>query len=162
MELFSALGNAIKSFIEVIERYAWVLLIVSGFILFVPFKVLEILALEGLSKDQRPVFGLIFLTSIVLLITKWSAFACNQYTKKQKRKNQIRSKLESLSKGEKIIVYHALKNKQQTSYGALNNPFFDSLVDKGLMHHPPQGNMLEYPHTFYDDVWEILKKEYRE
>ncbi len=167
MDILSTLGNAIKSFLEAVEHYAWVLFLISGFLLFAPSIILNTVNLDNLSDDLKRIAGLVFITALALIITRWVKlkieYVKQNINKETEIKDSISFQLKNLNYEEKKIIKDALEKDQQTCYGSIDDSSLGSLVYRGFMCRGARSaSTLDQkprtPYTFYDDVWKILKK----
>lgn len=85
-----------------------------------------------------------------------------KWFKSRKAVEQIRQRMNSLSAEEEEVVLYCLENNMQTFTAQMTQPAAASLMAKRFVFiGVNQVSILDTPFTFYDHVWELLKKEYQ-
>lgn len=141
-------------------RWWFVVACLSGGILIIPEDYAVTLGIEHLRNEFRPYFGLGALFSVAILgvnivLKLWSVFS-TKLRIKTKRKAALAS-LDRLSVYEAAILAGCYYTNSQTINVRIDNAYARSLVDKGLMKRiSGSGNMMEWPHTVYDFVWDHI------
>jgi hypothetical protein len=105
-------------------RYLLPVAMITGFLLFAPNNILDILGLVDLIKQYRPYIGGALLISLGLLLSNILAMLFDftrQRSEKSKRLKQMRKRLHNLTEEEKALLRGYVERQSRTQYFDMEN-----------------------------------------
>jgi hypothetical protein len=157
----------ILKLVDAAARFAWGVLVVCIFVLFLPQKQAIEIGIAPLKEQHLGYWW-------VLLIFSGTICTGNLYSrtaqwlgkrnlrikaerKKAEQRNVIIRRLDSLDVNEQTWIACCLVKRVQTLYATEINPTANSLLSKKVVVMGP-GNITSLPFTIQDFVWEYLQK----
>lgn len=154
----------IKSILEGLKlapRYLIAIGLVAGLILFGGTKFQETLGVSQFAKDQRAVLGILFLSSIVLLLVAVSGGGIDRikrFWRERSFQKRVMKRLQRLTEDEKqILRYYIVKNTRANML-RVENGVVAGLVSDGIIYQSTiHGSIVEgVAHNIRDFAWDYL------
>jgi hypothetical protein len=82
--------------------------------------------------------------------------------KQSKMREEVLRSVSTLSKNELFLLAYAVDQNQQTIFASRANRFALALVAKHLLIPAPTGNIVQYPYTIPNFVWDYLQQHNHE
>ena len=157
-----------KSFVkllEVVAKYAWGILAVCLFVLFLPDKQAEIIGIARLKEQFLGYWwiilvfsGTVCFESLFFKVREWRAKQRSEAEaerQKAEQREKIIRRLHSLDMDERMWLKYCLFKNVRTLVAAEINPTANSLLCKEII-TVGSGSMMSLPFTIPDFVWEYL------
>lgn len=154
--------NSIFDWIKLSPKYMIPISFVSGFLIFADDTLLNKFGLNELVTKFRPYLGLIFLLSIVLIISNflfWSIPIVNKWINNLKINSRMRSRLNNLTQEEKEIFLGYILENTRSQFFALMDGVVLELKREGLIYGAINASSLKgVPYNINPWVWNYLRK----
>lgn len=158
----SDLFKAFFEFLKLTPRYLMAIGLVAGLILFGSDKFRATLGLTEFAQEYRVVLGLLFLSSIVLLLVAIGSGGIGRLQRwwcKRRAFQRITQRLHRLNEDEKqILRYYIAKNTKANTL-RIDDGVVQELVAEGIIYRSTSiGNMLEgFAYNISDIAWDYLQ-----
>ena len=154
----------IKSILESLKiapRYLIAVGLVAGLILFGGTKFQETLGLPQFAKDHRAILGILFLSSIVILLVAIGSGGLdriNHFLRERKFHNGIIKRLQRLTEDEKQILRYYIAKDTRSNMLSIEDGVVQGLVSDQIIYRSATlGNTREgFAHNISDFVWDYL------
>jgi hypothetical protein len=148
-------------FLKLTPRYLTAIGLVAGIILFGSDNFRETLGLAKFAQDYRFVLGILFLSSIALLLVAMGGggiWRIQQWWRKRKAFKRITERLHCLTEDEKQILRYYIANNTRANMLRVENGVVSGLVSEGIIYQSASlGNVLEgFAHNIGDIAWDYL------
>lgn len=152
--------------IKLSPKYLLALSLVSGFLIFANSSLLAVFGLTNFVKDARFWIGIIFLLSIMLLVSH-TLFALGSLIKSQIRKflkiRKMHARLYSLTPEEKNILLEYMRNDTRTCYFEFSDGRITELIYYDILYRSSNvGNLTNWPVNIQPWAWDFLHKHQQE
>jgi hypothetical protein len=157
----------ILKLIDAVARFAWAVMAVCFFVLFLPHNRAIQMGIATLKEQHLGYWWILLVFSgtvcagnLYSRITHWLGkrnLRIEEERKKAETRDIIIRRLDSLDVNEQTWIACCLVKRVQTLYATQINPTANSLVSKGIVVMGP-GNITSLPFTIRDFVWEYLLK----
>jgi hypothetical protein len=154
----------IKTILEGLKlapRYLIAIGLVAGLILFGGTKFQETLGLPQFAKDHRAILGILFLSSIVLLLVAIGGGGLDRIKRllrERKFHKGIIKRLQRLTEDEKQILRYYIAKDTRSNMLSIEDGVVQGLVSDRIIYRSASlGNMREgFAHNICDFVWDYL------
>ena len=159
--MFADIANTALALLKLAPRYLFVVVVVTGVLLFAPTPWIEKISLQEFANDYRQWIGFAFLISatlcgVALALGIWKAildcyFYCTIRLKVLRR-------LRVLTEDEKQILRYYLANNTRANMLKIEDGVVRGLVaDQVIYIASPRGNVVEgFAHNISETVWKHL------
>lgn len=160
--MISDFGKTLLEFLKLTPRYLTAIGLVAGLMLFGGDKFRETLGLSQFAQDYRPVLGILFLSSIVLLLIAIGGGGLGgiqRWWRKRKAFQRITQRLHRLTEDEKQILRYYIAEDTKANTLRIDDGVVQELVAEGIIYRSTSlGNMLEgFAHNISDIAWDYLQ-----
>jgi hypothetical protein len=155
--------KSLLEFLKLTPRYLTAVGLVAGLILFGSDKFRETLGLTKFAQDYRFVLGILFLSSIALLLVAIGGGGIGRiqrWWRKRKVFQSVTQRLHRLTEDEKqILRYYVAKNTRSNTLD-VRDGVVQELVAEGIIYQSASlGNLLEgFAHNISDIAWDYLHR----
>lgn len=125
--------------IKLSPRYLLPVALFAGFVLFAPSRWLGVFGLADWIERFRPIFGLVFLASTVLLLSSGIMVVYDWGQERRaeaQRTKQLQEGLHNLSEPEKEVLRKFVHNGTTTEYFRMSDGVVGGLKAKGILYRP--------------------------
>jgi hypothetical protein len=153
--------KSLLEFLKLTPRYLIAIGLVAGLLLFGSDKFRDTLGLTKFAQDYRFVLGILFLSSIVLLLVGVGGGAIDRFQRwrrKQRAFRRITKRLHRLTENEKQILRFYIAKNTKANTLRIDDGVVQELAAEGIIYRSTTlGNMLEgFAHNISDVAWDYL------
>jgi hypothetical protein len=157
----SDIVKSLLEFLKLTPRYLTAIGLVAGLILFGGDKFRETLGLTKFAQDYRFVLGILFLSSLVLLLVAIGSGGIGRvkrWWRKRKSFQRITQRLHRLTEDEKQILRYYIVNNTRSNCLNIQDGVVNGLVAAGIIFRSASvGDMIEgFSHNITDIAWNYL------
>lgn len=164
LNMFAEAAKTFLEFLKLAPRYLIVIAlgVIAAILLFADVKLLELIGISELAKENRPLLGLtlvvttaLFLASVIgngiALVKKW-------WIRKRHHK-RIKNRLHSLTEGEKQILRYYIAENTRANTLRIDDGIVQGLKASGIIHlSASMGNALEgFAHNISEFAFDYLQ-----